>query len=106
MSKQSQYDDHDLTKEEQKPNKSEPGITHESKTVEDTRAELALRQEIDDFDGFNNSSDEEGVESIESEEAPKKRMENIEEEDDEQEQAEVQKFKDAYQSKKLDGQKI
>lgn len=33
-------------------------------------------------------------------------MENIEEEDDEQDQADVQKFKDAFQSKKQEGQKI
>jgi hypothetical protein len=68
--------------------KSEPGISQQSKTVVDTRAEVALRQEIDDFDGFNNSSDEEGVESIESDE-PRK---NYKIEDDDEDI----RFKEAY----------
>ena len=98
QSKQSQYENDGLVNEEEKKNKSEPGISQQSKTVGDTRAEVALRQEIDDFDGFNNSSDEEGLESIESEEVPKKQMENIDEEDDEED-----RFKEAFQSKKMDG---
>jgi hypothetical protein len=101
-SKQSKYDDDLITAGQEKINNSEPGISQQSKTVGDTRAEVALRQEIDDFDGFNNSSDEEGVESIESEE-PKKLMENIEEEEDEEDN---QKFKEAYNNKKREGQKI
>lgn len=39
--------------------------TRTNKTIENQRADVKLRQDIDDFDNFNNSDDDEKIEMIE-----------------------------------------
>ena len=113
--------------------------TKTNKTIGQTRAEGALRQEIDDFDGFNNSED--GEESIENFDVDgdgmaeneveqehilhnvrvnnldtikfangaNQVMDNIDEEEEEdliEAQNQERKFREVYQSARLDGKKI